>query len=66
MNHGRLISRFRVSASMRPYVLRLRLSGLNFDCGSDANAAMAYAVCINQMTGILVRPNPLSTLHRRA
>jgi hypothetical protein len=51
---------------MRPYVLRLRLSGLNFDCGSDANAAMAYAVCINQMTGILVRPNPLSTLHRRA
>ena len=41
MNHGRLISRFRVSASMRPYELRLRLSGLNFDCGSDANAAMA-------------------------
>jgi hypothetical protein len=55
MNHGRLISRFRVSAAMRPYVLRLRLSGLNFDFGSDANAAMAYTVCINQMTGILGR-----------
>jgi hypothetical protein len=55
MNHGRLISRFRVSAAMRPYVLRLRLSGLNFDFGSDANAAVTYTVCINQMTGILVR-----------
>jgi hypothetical protein len=55
MNHGRLISRFRVSAAMRPYVLRLRLSGLNFDCGSDANAAVAYTGCIKRMTGILAR-----------
>jgi len=55
MNHGRLISRFRVSAAMRPYVLRLRLSGLNFDFGSDTNEAVAYTGCIKRMTGIFAR-----------
>jgi hypothetical protein len=55
MNTGRLISRFRISAAMRPYVLRLRLRGLNFDFGLDVNAAAAYTDCINQMTEILAR-----------
>jgi hypothetical protein len=40
---------------MRPYVLRLRLRGRDFDFGSDAAAADAFTLCINQMTEILVR-----------
>jgi hypothetical protein len=55
MNNARLINRFRVSTAMRPYVLRLRLSGRDFDFGSDADAAVAYTVCINQLTKILAR-----------
>ena len=55
MNSGRLISRFRISARMGPYVLRLRLRGRDFDFGSDAAAADAFTFCIDQMTEILVR-----------
>jgi hypothetical protein len=55
MNNSWLIGRFRVSAAMRPYVLRLRLSGLDFDFGSDPDSAVAFTVCINRMTEILTR-----------
>src|ERR1700693_5943449 len=53
MNNSRLLSGFRVSAAMRPYVLRLRLHGLDFDFGSNNDAANAFTCCIDRMRKIL-------------
>ena len=52
----RLINRFRISAKMRPYVLRLRLSaGAHFDFGSDPSTAVEFTRCVEQMRAILIR-----------
>jgi hypothetical protein len=55
MNNLRLLSCFRVSAKMRPYVLRLRLRGRDFDFGSNDVAANEFTACIDRMREILVR-----------
>jgi hypothetical protein len=51
---SRLLSQFRTSAVMRPYVLRLRLRGTDFDFGSEPEQAVAYTKCISEMRRILV------------
>jgi hypothetical protein len=51
----RLLNRFRISAVMHPYVLRVRLRGWHFDFGSNAETAVEFNVCINQMRKILVQ-----------
>jgi hypothetical protein len=54
MNASRLLSQFRISAAMRPYVLRVRLRGSDFDFGSDPEQAVAYTKCVREMRRILV------------
>lgn len=54
MNASRLLSQFRISAAMRPYVLRLRLRGTDFAFGSEPEQAVAYTKCIREMRRILV------------
>jgi hypothetical protein len=54
MNASRLLSQFRISAAMRPYVLRLRLRGTDFEFGSEPEQAVAYTKCIREMRRILV------------
>src|SRR5262249_41278861 len=55
MDSGRLLSRFRISAAMRPYVLRIRLRGWDFDFGSDPETAVAFTRCTIGMRRILVK-----------
>ena len=55
MNTSRLLNRFRISAAMRPYVLRVRLRGWDFDFGSNAEGAVEFSVCVNQMRKILLQ-----------
>lgn len=55
MNSNRLLPQFRISADMQPYVLRIRLRGLDFDFGSDPEAAVAFTKCIGGMRQILLR-----------
>jgi hypothetical protein len=50
-----LLSRFRVSAKMRPHVLRLRLRGRDFNFGSNDDAASEFTACIDRMREILAR-----------
>jgi hypothetical protein len=54
MNASRLLSPFRISAGMRPYVLRLRLRGTDFEFGSEPEQAVAYTKCIREMRRVLV------------
>ena len=54
MNTNPLLSQFRISAAMRPYVLRVRLRGTNFDFGSKPEQAVSYTKCIGEMKRILV------------
>src|ERR1700726_5082855 len=54
MNASWLLSQFRISAAMRPYVLRLRLRGTDFEFGSEPEQAVAYTKCIREMRRILV------------
>jgi hypothetical protein len=54
MDANRLLNQFRISAAMRPYVLRLRLRGTDFDFGSAPEQAVAYTKCIREMRRILV------------
>jgi hypothetical protein len=54
MNASRLLSQFRISATMRPYVLRLRLRGTDFEFGSEPEQAVAYTKYIREMRRILV------------
>ena len=62
MNAGRLISQFRISAAMRPYVLRLRLRGTDFEFGSKPEQAVAYTKCITEMRRILVEQRRVPTI----
>jgi hypothetical protein len=39
---------------MRPYVLRVRLRGTDFEFGSEPEQAVAYTKCIREMRRILV------------
>jgi hypothetical protein len=55
MNVGRLLKRFRISAALRPYVLRVRLRGSDFDFGSDPEDAVAFTKCMGEMREILVK-----------
>src|SRR3974377_2238789 len=54
MNASRLLSQFRLSAAMRPYALRVRLRGTDFEFGSEPEQAVAYTKCIREMRRILV------------
>jgi hypothetical protein len=54
MNVSRLVSQFRISAAMRPYVLRVRLRGSDFDFGSNPETAAAFTKCIREMRRTLV------------
>ena len=54
MNASRLLSQFRISAAMRPYALRVRLRGTDFEFGSEPEQAVAYTKCIREMRRILV------------
>jgi hypothetical protein len=49
-----LVEGFRVSAAMRPYALRLRLRGRDFDFGNSPEAAVAFSKCIEEMRKILL------------
>jgi hypothetical protein len=55
MNVDRLLARFRISAAMGPYALRIRLRGKDFDFGSDPKAARAFNECIGEMRRILLK-----------
>lgn len=62
MNSNRLLPQFRISAAMQPYVLRLRLRGLDFDFGSDPKAAVDFTKCIREMRRILVEKRRISVI----
>src|SRR5436853_164968 len=61
-NVGRLLSRFRLSMSMKPYVLRLRLRGSDFDFGPDPEAATSFTKCITAMRTILLNNRHVSII----
>jgi len=50
-----LLNRFRLSAAMQPYVLRVRLLGRHFDFGKDADSAVCFSRQVGKMRRILVR-----------
>jgi hypothetical protein len=62
MNTDRLLRHFRISAAMRPYVLRIRLRGADFDFGSDPETAVAFTKCITAMRRILVQKRHIPTV----
>jgi len=62
MNPSRLLSQFRISAAMRPYVLRLRLRGTDFEFGSGPEQAVAYTRCIRAMRLILVEKHRIPAI----
>ena len=51
---SRLLSQFRISAALLPYVVRVRLRGWNFDFGANPEAAAAFTSRIAEMRRILV------------
>jgi hypothetical protein len=55
MNNDRLLNQFRMSAAMRPHVLRLRLRGRDFDFGSAPETAAAFTKRIGEMRRILTK-----------
>jgi len=61
MSAGRLLSQFRIAAGMRPYVLRLRLRGTDFEFGSEPEQAVAYTKSIMEMRRILVEKRRIPT-----
>ena len=62
MNSNRLLPQFRLSAATQPYVLRIRLRGLDFDFGSDPEAAVAFTKCIGGMRRILLKKRHISEI----
>jgi len=54
MATGRLLGQFRVSSAMRPYVMRLRLRGSDFEFGDTPERAAAFTKCTGEMRRILV------------
>jgi hypothetical protein len=62
MNASRLLSQFRISAAMQPYVLRLRLRGTDFEFGSEPEQAVAYTKCVIEMRRILVEKRRVAAI----
>jgi hypothetical protein len=62
MNASQLLSQFRISAAMRPYVLRVKLRGTDFDFGFKPEQAVAYTKCIEEMRRILVKQGRMSAI----
>jgi hypothetical protein len=54
MANSRLLGQFRISSGMRPYVLRIRLRGPDFEFGATPERAVAFTKCIREMRRILV------------
>jgi hypothetical protein len=54
MAASRLLGQFRISSAMRPYVLRVRLRGPDFEFGTTPERAAAFTKCIGEMRRILV------------
>ncbi len=54
MGASRLLGQFRISSAMRPYVLRERLRGSDFEFGATPERAAAFTKCIGEMRRILV------------
>src|SRR6516162_11602514 len=59
---SRLLSQFRISAAMRPYVLRVRLRGSDFEFGSEPEQAVAYTKCIREMRRFLVEKHRIPAI----
>jgi hypothetical protein len=57
-----LLSQFRISVVMKPYVSRLRLRGSDFDFGSDPETAAIFTKCIKEMKRILLKKGHLSAV----
>ena len=55
MSSVRLLDQFRISAATRPYVLRVRLRGSDFNFGSDPETAAAFTKRIGEMRRILAK-----------
>ena len=53
--NSRLLGQFRISVAMKPYVLRIRLRGSDFDFGSDPQTAASFTKCMNEMRRILLK-----------
>jgi hypothetical protein len=62
VSSNRLFSQFRISVAMRPYVLRIRLRGPDFDFGSDPERAAAFTKCVREMRRILVEKRHIPAL----
>ena len=62
MNISQLLGQFRISVGMKPYVLRVRLRGSDFDFGSDPETAASFTKCISEMRNILVKKRHISVI----
>ena len=62
MAASRLLGQFRISGAMRPYVLRLRLRGSDFEFGATADRAAAFTKCIGEMRRILLEKGRVSAI----
>jgi hypothetical protein len=62
MNASPLLSQFRISAAMRPYVLRVKLRGTDFEFGFKPEQAVAYTKCVGEMRRILVKKGRISAI----
>jgi hypothetical protein len=62
MNASPLFGQFRISVAMRPYVLRVKLRGTDFDFGFRPEQAVAYTKCIGEMRRILVKNGRISAI----
>ncbi len=59
---GQLLSQFRISIAMKPYVLRLRLRGSDFDFGTDSETAASFTKYIKEMREILLKKRHVSVV----
>ncbi len=59
---GRLLEQFRISTAMHPYLLRLRLSGSDFDFGATPERAAAFTKSIGEMRRSLLQTRRVSAI----
>src|SRR5215831_3983571 len=62
MAASRLLGQFRLSGAMRPYVLRIKLRGSDFDFGATPERALAFTKCIGEMRRILMEKRRVPAL----
>jgi len=62
MNASMLLSQFRISAAMRPYLLRVKLRGTDFNFGFKPEQAVAYTKSVGDMRRILVKNGHISAI----